>query len=94
MRKPDMSMVREKGAALRKGLLVNGWPERTDNTRFIFLKPYGRVAVAYVKDKGFWMHLESDSRVGFGRDNDSALRALVRQLEPDVEEMHIATAAF
>jgi hypothetical protein len=43
------------------------------------------VYTAFVKGKGFWMHLEGDNRVSFGRDYDSALKALVRVLEPDVE---------
>ena len=38
------------------------------------------------------MHLEGDDRVAFGQDNDAALKALVRILEPDVEQIEIVDA--
>jgi hypothetical protein len=36
------------------------------------------------------MRLEGNDRVVFGRDYDSALKALVRMLEPDAEEILVA----
>ena len=76
----------------RQKLIAHGWPGRTDNQRHFWLKPYGRVYIAYVRGEGFWMHLEGDDRVAFGRDNDAALKALVRILEPDVEQIEIVDA--
>jgi hypothetical protein len=79
----------EKRRDNRSELIAHGWPEQTDNQRHFWLKPYGRVYTAFVRDKGFWMHLEDDNRVAFGRDCDSALKALVRILEPDAESIEI-----
>jgi hypothetical protein len=91
-----MSAKRAAASAARHAnharLVANGWPTSTDNRRYFHLKPYGRVWVAYVQGKGFWMHLEGDDRVAFGQDNDAALKALVRILEPDVEQIEIVDA--
>jgi hypothetical protein len=70
-------------------LIANGWPNQTDNQRHFFLKPYGRVYTAFVRGKGFWMHLEGDTRVAFGREYDAAVRALIRIIEPGVESIVI-----
>jgi hypothetical protein len=35
------------------------------------------------------MHLEADSRVAFGANYDAALKAMVRVLEPNVEEIRL-----
>jgi hypothetical protein len=85
--------ARQRGAKRRDNrnqLVANGWSERTDNQRHFHLKPYGRVYTAFVKGKGFWMHLEGDKRVAFGREYDTALKALVRILESYVESIEIS----
>jgi hypothetical protein len=88
--KPGLECRVEARRAAYATRRANGWPERTDNQRHFNLRPYGRVYTAFVKDKGFWMRLEGNDRVVFGRDYDSALKALVRMLEPDAEEILVA----
>ena len=89
MPKLDMDAIRAKGRENRAALLANGWPEGPDNQRYFYLKPYGRVLTAYIKGKGFWMHLEADSRVAFGQTYEAALKAMVRMLEPEAEEIRL-----
>jgi hypothetical protein len=89
MAKLDMDTIRRKGAENRARLLANGWPENPSNQRYFWLKPYGRVLTAFVKGKGFYFHLESDPRVAFGRDYETALKAMVRILEPDAENIEV-----
>lgn len=89
MKKQDMAAVREKGAANRQAMLANGWPLRPDNQRYFELKPYGRIMTAFVKGKGFWMHLQGDSRVAFAQGYEGALKALIRLLEPEVESIEL-----
>jgi hypothetical protein len=82
--------ARQRGKKRRENrneLVTNGWPERTDNQRHFWLKPYGRMYTAFVKGKGFCMHLEGDKRVAFGCGYNAALKGLIRLLEPDVESI-------
>jgi hypothetical protein len=79
----------EARQANHKALVRSGWPQYADNRRYFQLKPYGRVYTAFVKGKGFWMHIEGGSRVAFGRHYDTALKALVRILEPEEERIDV-----
>jgi hypothetical protein len=56
------------------------------------LKRYGRVHTAFARGEGFWMHLEAGSRVAFGREYDTALKGLVRIMEPGVENIELGDA--